>query len=56
MLCTILYLKNSGKARFSDLKKYVRNNYILTKAIYPRFITVVQILLLNLQPNYNSNR
>ena len=25
MLCTTLYLENSDKARFDDLKKYVKN-------------------------------
>ena len=32
MLCAILYLKNSDKARFSDLKKCVENDYVLNKA------------------------
>ena len=32
MLCAILYLENSDKARFSDLKKHVENDYVLNKA------------------------
>ena len=56
MLCTILYLENSDKARFSDLKKRVKNDYVLNKSEYLRMVTAVQILLLNYQPNYNSNR
>ena len=56
MLCAILYLEKSDKARFSDLKKRVKNNYVLNKAEYPRTVTAVQILLLKYQPNYNSNR
>ena len=55
MLCAILYLVNSDKARFSDLNKPVKNDCVLNKAKYPRTVTVVQILLLNYQPNYNSN-
>ena len=55
MLCAILYLVNSDKARFSDLTKPVKNDCVLNKAKYPRTVTVVQILLLNYQPNYNSN-
>ena len=31
MLCTILYLKNSDKARFADLKKRIKNDYVLNK-------------------------
>ena len=56
MLCAILYLENSDKARFSDLKKRIKNNYVLNKAEYPRTVTPVQSLLLNYQPNYNSHR
>ena len=55
MLCTILYLKNSDKAIFSDLKKRVDNDYILNKAAYPRTVTTIQRLILNYQPNYNYN-
>ena len=55
MLYEILYLDNSYKARFSDLKKRVKINYVLKKAEYPRTVTAVQSLLLNYQPNYNSN-
>ena len=32
MLCAILYLENSEKVRFSDLKKRVENDYMLNKA------------------------
>ena len=55
MLCAILYLENSDKARFSDLKNHVENDYMLNKAEYPRTVTSVQSLPLNYQPNYNSN-
>ena len=56
MLCSILYIENSDKARFSDLKKCVENYYVPNKAEYPRTVTAVQSLLLNYQPTYNSNR
>ena len=56
MLCAILYLENSDKARFADLKNCVENDYVLNKAEYPRTVTAVQSLLLNYQPNYKSNR
>ena len=56
MLCVILYHKKYDKARFADQKKRFKNNYVLSKAEYSRTVTVVQILLLNYQPNYNSNR
>ena len=56
MLCAILYLKNSDKARFADLKKRIENYYVLNKAEYPRTVTAVHSLLLNYQPNYNSRR
>ena len=56
MLCAILYLENSDKARFADLKKRIENDYVLNKAEYPRTLTAVQSLLLNYQPNYNSHR
>ena len=55
MLCAILYMDNSDKVRFSDLKKRVENDYVLNKAEYPKTVTAIQILLLNYQPNYNSN-
>ena len=32
MICAILYLENSDKAKFSDLKKRVKNDYVLNKA------------------------
>ena len=32
MLCAILYLENSDTARFADLKKCVKNDYVLNKA------------------------
>ena len=56
MLCAILYLENSDKARFVDLKKRVKNDYVMNKAEYPRMVTAVQSLILSYQPNYNSNR
>ena len=56
MLCGILYLENSDKARFADFKKRIENDYVLNKAEYPRTVTAVQSLLLNYQPNYKSNR
>ena len=56
MLCAILYLENSDKARFVDLKKRIENDYVLNKAEYPRMVTAVECLLINYQPNYNSHR
>ena len=56
MLCATLYLENSNKARFANLKKRVENDYVLNKVEYPRMVTAVQSLLLKYQPNYNSNR
>ena len=56
MLCAILYLEKSDKARFADLKKRIENDYVLNKVEYPGTFTTVQSLLLNYQPNYNSNR
>ena len=41
MICAIIYLENSDKARFSNLKKRVENYYILNNAEYPRTVTVV---------------
>ena len=32
MLCAILYLENSDKDRFTDLKKPVENDYVMNKA------------------------
>ena len=32
MLCAILYMENSDKARFADLKKRIENDYVLNKA------------------------
>ena len=54
MLCTILYLENSDKVRFSDLKKLVENDYALNKAEYPRTVTTVQSLLLKRQSQSNG--
>ena len=31
MLCAILYLENSEKSRFDDLKKRVENDYVMNK-------------------------
>ena len=56
MACAILYLDNSDKSRFADLKKSLENDYVLNKAEYPRTVTAVQSLLLNYQPNYKSYR
>ena len=55
MLCEILYLENSDKARFSDLYNCVENEYVLNKSEYPRMVTSVQIILLKYQPDNNSN-
>ena len=55
MICTILYLENSDTSRSTDLKKRVKNNYILNKVEYPRTVTTVHSLILNYQHNYNSN-
>ena len=56
MLCAILYLENPEKASFSDLKKRVKNDYVLNKSKYPSMVTAVHSLLLNYQPNYNFNK
>ena len=32
MLCAILYLDNSDKASFADLKNRVENDYVMNKA------------------------
>ena len=56
MICTILYLENSDKSRFYNLKKHVKNDYVLNKEKYTRTFTTIQIIILNYQPNYNSNR
>ena len=55
MVCTILYLDNWYKVRFYNLKKYVENDYVLNKVEYPKAVSGVQSLLLNYQPNYNSD-
>ena len=49
-------LKTNKKTGFYDLKKRVDNYYVLNKAEYTRTVTVVHILRLNYQHNYNSNR
>ena len=49
MLCTILYPENSDKTRSAELKKHAKNKYILNKAVYPRTVSMVQILFLNHQ-------
>ena len=54
MLCAVLYLENSDKVRFADLKKRIENDYVLNKAEYPSTVTTVHSLLLNYQPNNNS--
>ena len=32
MICAIIYLENSDRARFFDLKKRIKNDYVLNKA------------------------
>ena len=39
MICAILYLEKSDKARFANLKKRVENDYVPNKAEYPRTVT-----------------
>ena len=56
IIYTIIYLQNSDKARFYDLKNRAENDYVLNKAGYPRTVTAVQSLILNYKPKYNSNR
>ena len=56
IICVILYIDNSEKSSFSELKKRADNYYVLNEAEYPRTVTAVQSLLLNSQTNYNSNR
>ena len=56
MLYKILYLENSDKSIFADIRNRVKNDYIFNKAEYSRTVTEVQSLLLNYQHNYNSNR
>ena len=56
MLCAILYLEDSDKVRFTELKKRVENYYVMSKAEYPRKVNSVQILLLNYQTNFSFNR
>ena len=55
MFCVILYLENSDKARFSNLKKRVENDYVLNKSEYQRTVATVHSLLLKYQPTYNFN-
>ena len=55
MICAILYIDNSDKSRFADLKMRVENDYVPNKAEYPRTVTAVQSVLLNNQPNYKYN-
>ena len=56
MFYAILYLENSDKYRFADLKKFVENYYVPNKADYPKTVTIVQSLPLNYKIDYNSNR
>ena len=56
MLCTVLYIQNYDKAGFDDLKKRVKNDYVLNEAEYLRTVPVVQSIVLNYQHNQNSNR
>ena len=55
ILCATLNLENSDKARFADLKKCVKNDYILNKSEYPRTVIALHSLILNYQTNYNYN-
>ena len=45
ILSAILYLENPYKARFYDLKKLVKNNILLNKAVCPSTDTVVHSLI-----------
>ena len=54
MLCEILYLENSDKARFDNLEKCVENDYVLDQVEYTRTVTALYNLLLNYQPSCNS--
>ena len=47
MLCAILYLESSDKSKFDDLKKRIKNDYVLNKAEYLRTVTAAQSLILN---------
>ena len=53
MLYTTLYLKNSYKSRFSDMKNCVEKSYVLNKSEYTNTVTAVQNILLNYQTNYS---
>ena len=55
ILCAMLYLDNSDKSRFADLKNHVENDYVLHKAEYTRTGITVHSRLLKYQPSYNSN-
>ena len=55
ILCAILYLESLDKARFDELKKHVDDYFVLNKVEYTRTVTAVKSILLNYQPNYNSN-
>ena len=52
MLFVILYIENSDKARFYDVKKRVKNDYVLNNAEYPGTVTVVHSLLMFLLDRY----
>ena len=41
ILCAILYVENLDRARFSDLNKRIKNDYVPNKAEYPRLVTAV---------------
>ena len=47
--------KKSDKARLANLRKRVENDYVQNKVEYLRTVTASQIILLNYQPDYNSN-
>ena len=42
-LCAILYLENSQKSRFANLKKRVENDYVLNKVEYPRTVAKYRV-------------
>ena len=55
ILCAILYIENSDKSRFSNLKKRVENDYVMKKSEYPRTAAEVYNILLYYQHNYKYN-
>ena len=41
MICAILFMENSDKSRFADLKNRVKNDYVLNKVEYPKTVTAL---------------